>query len=113
VGREDHGEDGLTHLSGSTPLPQLFPNLNKSLHLAWRWKAVTNEAAILVRLLVEISHGWQTKVSEIIAKFRKVLFAQHLRFSIIGTASHAGDSTTFVLYSPSVIKSLTCRGYRW
>ncbi len=49
-----------------------------------------NETAILIRLLVEVSHGWQAKVSETMPKFRKVFLAQHLRFSLIGTPSHAG-----------------------
>jgi hypothetical protein len=60
------------------------------LHLARAWKIAVDEAAILIRLLVEISHGWQAKVSEIVTKFRKVLLAQHLRFSLIGTPRHAG-----------------------
>ena len=59
----------------SAPLPQLFPNLNKSLHLAWSRKLVINEAAIFVRLLVEISHGWQAEMSETVPKFRKVFLA--------------------------------------
>jgi hypothetical protein len=71
------------------------------LHLAWSRKTVINEAAIFVRLLVEISHGWQAKVSEIVPKFCKVFLTQHLRFSLIGTPSHAGDFTMFAVCSPS------------
>ena len=80
----------LDHLSGSTPIPQLFPNLNKSLYLARSRKAVIDETAILISLFVEISHGWQAEVGEIVTQFLKVLLAQHLRFSLIGTPSHAG-----------------------
>lgn len=64
---------------------------------------VINEAAVLVRLLVEISHGWQAKVSDTMPKLCEVLLAQRLRFSFIGTPRHAGDFTTFALCSPSVI----------
>jgi hypothetical protein len=59
-----------------------------------------NEAAVSVRLLVEVSHGWQDKVGETVPKFRKVFLAQHLRFSLIRTPRHAGDFTTFALCSP-------------
>jgi len=63
---------------------------------------VVNEAAISVRPLVEISHGWQAKVSKIMPQFRKVFLAQHLRFSLIGTTRHrATDFTTFAVCSPS------------
>ena len=61
------------------------------MHLAWRWKAVINEAALFVRLLVEISYGWQAEMSEIMPEFRKVLLAQHLRFSGVGTPRHAEE----------------------
>ena len=59
-----------------------------------------DQAAIFVRLLVEISHGWQAKVGETVPKFCEVFLAQHLRFSIIRTPSHAGDFTIFALSSP-------------
>ena len=43
----------------------------------------------MIRLLVEISHGWQAKVSKVMTKFRKVFLAQHLRISLVRTPSHA------------------------
>jgi hypothetical protein len=46
-----------------------------------------NEATIFVRLLVEISHGWQAEMSEIMPEFREVFLAQHLRISLIRTPS--------------------------
>jgi hypothetical protein len=58
-----------------------------------------------MRFLVEVSQGWKAKVSEIMAKFRKVFLAQHLRFSLIRTPSHAGDFTTFALCSPAGYQS--------
>ena len=51
----------------------------------------------MVSLFVEISHGWQAEVGEIVTKFLKVLLAQHLRFSLIGTPSHAGGFYYFRL----------------
>jgi hypothetical protein len=59
-----------------------------------------NEAAILISLLVEVSHGWQAEMCEIVPKFRKVFLAQHLRFSLIRTPSHAGNFTSFAVCSP-------------
>jgi len=71
---------------------------------------VIDEAAILIRLLVEVSHGWQAKVSEIVPKFCKVFLAQHLRFALIGTPSHCvTDSTRFVFSSPSRLMIIISR----
>jgi len=77
------------------PLPQLFPHLNKRLHLARSWKTVVNEAAILICLLVEVPHGWQAEVSQIVAEFLKVFLAQHLCLSFVRASSHAGGFYTF------------------
>jgi hypothetical protein len=52
---------------------------------------VVDEAAIAVRLLVKIADGWQAKVCEAATKFVEIFRAQHLRFSLIGTPSHAGE----------------------
>jgi hypothetical protein len=72
-----------------------------------------NEAAILICLLVEVSHGWQAKVSEIMTKFRKVFLAQHLRFSLIRTPRHAGGFYYFRLVFAICIIRSACRSYRW
>jgi hypothetical protein len=91
----------ITPKNSSTPFPQLLPNLNKGLHLARAWEIAIDEAAILIRLLVEVTHGWQAEMSEIVPKFRKVFLAQHLRISPVRTPSHRGtNSTPFALYSP-------------
>src|ERR1017187_271962 len=49
-------------ISGSPPLPQLFPNLNQRLHLLRRGGLVVNQAAIAVRLIVEIPDGWEAQM---------------------------------------------------
>jgi hypothetical protein len=36
--------------NGSAPFPQLLPNLNENLDLPGSWKAVVNQAAIIVKL---------------------------------------------------------------
>jgi hypothetical protein len=74
----------------STPFPQLFPNLNKRLHLAGAGNPAVNESAVPVALLVIVPHGGQAKMSQIMPEFREVLLAQHLRFSLVGTPSHTG-----------------------
>jgi hypothetical protein len=51
---------------------------------------VVDKAAIAVRLFVEIPNGWQAKVREVASEFAEVFLVQHLRFSLIGTPSHAG-----------------------
>jgi hypothetical protein len=83
------------------------------LHLARAWKIAVDEAAIAVRLLVEISNGWQAKVCEAVTEFLKVFLAQHLRFSLIGTPSHAGDSTVFrCLFATAPCRIRQNRGQR-
>jgi hypothetical protein len=97
LSRQKRWLDEETEMFGttrSTPLPQLFPHLNKGLHLAWAWKIAIDEAAILICLLVEVPHGWQTEVREIVPKFRKVFLAQHLSFSLIRTPRHRGRNFT-------------------
>jgi len=79
------------------PLPQLFPNLNKSLHLARARETVINEAAILICPVVKLPHGWQAEVREIVTEFLEVFLAQHLRFALVGASGHAGEFCTFRL----------------
>jgi hypothetical protein len=74
----------------SPPFPQLFPNLNKRLHLARARNATVNESAVPVALLVEVSHGGQAKMRESLSEFPEVLLAQHLRFSAVGASGHTG-----------------------
>jgi hypothetical protein len=94
VGTEVRGER-------SAPLPQLFPRLNKRLYLSWSREAAINEAAILVRLLVEIADCWQAEMRETVTEFCKFFLAQHLRFAAVGSSGHQErNSTSFVLYSP-------------
>ena len=63
------------------------------MHLAGSRKTVINEAAVSVRLLVEISRGWQAEVSEIVSEFRNVFLAQHFRFLLTGPPIHAVEFT--------------------
>jgi hypothetical protein len=74
----------------STPLPQLFPSLDKCLHLARARDATVNESAVPVALLVKVSHGGQAKMGESLSEFLEVLLAQHLRFSAVGASGHTG-----------------------
>jgi len=76
---------------GSTPFPQLFPHLNKSLYLARAWKTVVDEAAIAVGRLIELPHGRQAEMREVVSKFLEILLAQHLLVPPIWTPSHAGE----------------------
>jgi hypothetical protein len=85
----------------STPPPQLFPHLNKRLHLARTRKTVVDEAAILVCPFVELPHvGW-AEVCEIVTEFLEIFLAQHFCFAVVGASCHAArDSTTFSFCSP-------------
>jgi len=56
---------------------------------------VVDQTAIAVRLLVEIPNCGQAKVCETATEFAEVFLAQHLRFSLIGTPSHAGGFYRF------------------
>ena len=85
---------------GSLPLPELLPHLHERLDLARARKLVVDEAAITVRLLVEFANGGQAKMREVMTEFLEVILAQHLRFSLVRTPGHAGNSTVFALCSP-------------
>ena len=65
--------------------------------MPWAWKTVINEAAISICLLVEVPHGWQAKVREIVTEFLEIFLAQHLRFSGVGTPGHAEEFYIFRL----------------
>ena len=83
-----------------SPLPQLPPHLDKSLHLLRSWNAIVDEPAILVRLLVILSHGRHAQMRKAVAKVPQVFLAQHSRFAPVGTACHCDDDATiFALYS--------------
>jgi hypothetical protein len=73
-----------------SPLPQLFPHLDKRLHLTRAWKMTVDETAILIRPVVKLPHGWQAKVCEVVTELLEIFPAQHLRFALVGTPGHAG-----------------------
>ena len=58
---------------------------------------VVDQSAIAVRLFVEVPNGWQAKMCEVATEFVEVFLAQHLRFSLIGTPSHAEEFYLFLL----------------
>src|ERR1700721_3544917 len=84
----------------SPPFPQLFPNLNKRLHLARARNATVNQSAVPVALLVKVPHGGQAKMRETLAQFREIFLAQHLRFSAVGAWGPGAGFICFVFSSP-------------
>ena len=52
---------------------------------------VVDEAAITIRLLVEVPDRWQAKMREVMTEFLEVLLAQHLTLSLLGTPGHGGE----------------------
>ena len=56
-----------------------------------------DQSAIAVRLFVEVPDGRQAKMCEVATESGEVFLAQHLRFSLIGTPSHAGEFYNFRL----------------
>jgi len=74
----------------SAPFPQLLPDLDKRLHLTWAGKTVIDQSAILICLLVETLHCWQTKVCQAVTEFPQILSTQHLGLSGIGSSRHRG-----------------------
>jgi hypothetical protein len=72
----------------SSPLPQLFPNLDERLHLFRSRKPTVDQPAISVRLVVKAPHGLDAEVSEIVTEFPEVLLAQNFSFVTIGTPGH-------------------------
>jgi len=86
-------------LARSAPLPQLLPDLDKSLHLARAWEPAVNQPAIPVRLFIEVSNCSQAKVSEVVTQLVKFRLAQHFDFLAIRTPGHAKK---MLPYSPFV-----------
>jgi hypothetical protein len=79
----------------SSPLPQLLPQLNEGLDLARAGKVVVDQAAVTVRLLVEVANCRQAQMCEVVTDFLEIVLAQHLRFALVGTQGHAGAFYSF------------------
>jgi hypothetical protein len=82
----------------SAPLPQLLPDLDKSLHLSRAWEPAIDQPAIPVRLFIEVSNCFQAKVSEVVTQLGKVGLAQHFDLLAIRTPSHAKKMLPYSLF---------------
>jgi len=60
----------------STPLPQLLPHLHERLDLARAGKVVVDQAAIPLRLLVDIPNRRQAEMRQVVTEFLEVLAAE-------------------------------------
>ena len=57
-------------------------------------KTLRNHAAVPVRLIVEVSHGWQAEVSEIVTQFLKAVPSELKRTYYTALKVTHGDSKT-------------------
>jgi hypothetical protein len=56
---------------------------------------IVDQAAIAVRLLVEVPDGWEAEMRQALAQFGEVFFAEDFRFSLVGTPSHGAQFYNF------------------
>jgi hypothetical protein len=56
---------------------------------------VIDQAAISIRLLVEIPDGWQAQVRQATSEFVEIFLTQDLSLALIGTPGHAGAFYSF------------------
>src|ERR1035438_3915405 len=73
--------------------------LNEDLYLFRGGKAMINQTAIAIRLIVEISNRTDAEVCEIVAELPEVIFAQHFGLDAIRAAGHDDDRSIFAVCS--------------
>ena len=82
--------------------------MHEDLHLFRGGKAMINQTAIAIRLIVKISNCSDAEVCEMVAELFEILFAQYFCLLAIGAASHDEDRSIFAVCSPASVLTHSC-----